>query len=178
MQKYTYRRRAVVIILLLATIGTGIMTAIAFASRESDAFYAGVVGAFLTAWMVFMSTTLALLSSDVIISNDGIGRSLLGFRWQFSNWQQICTVRVSAMRDYASGQPYFLYSFDKEKWKPFFLRDGPILFTDRIRRASELVARVNAYLTAYKIPVVLSPTAQRLVLSERNSDGPLPVRQR
>lgn len=127
-----------------------------FLSGEHDAFNYGILLTFGSIVVTGMSVNAVLLTSDVIVNNEGIGHVVGTYRWQFCRWDEVSCCRARVRVSLQSTRPRFIYNIIHSKDSRFyFLPNGPLIFDEDILSASELLGDVNKYIQKWHIPVTM-----------------------
>lgn len=134
-------------------------TIIVFLSGEHDAFWYGILFTFGSTVITLMSINAVLLTSDVVINNEGIGRNFGTYAWQFCRWDDVICCRAWVQLSLQTAQPKYIYNVIRsEDYRIYFLPRGSLTFSEDILSAVRLLGCMNEYIRKWQIQVSISDT--------------------
>jgi hypothetical protein len=137
-----------------------LVLAIWFAIHGTSEYFAGAVYllfmAFLFSYAVIGPT---ILKSDIVVDDDGISWVNFGKTLRAIPWKKIKRIRVRSYTDFIKNYPKrsttIQFIIDQtEKPKPFFMKDGKLVFDDWIDDLDQLRAIVNFQIREHQIEVL------------------------
>ena len=118
-----------------------------------------VVGIALT----IMWGILLIVTSDIIVSDEGVSRSIAGLTLQFYRWSQIAEAKAWIFHGVSVKRDRYFYALMPQSSEQFFGRLKYMVFDESVMNADELVRILNFHLLRNRIPV------------SRKIDGSLPA---
>jgi hypothetical protein len=101
---------------------------------------------------------LVIARSDVIVSNEGIARTLWGWTWRTIAWSNVELIKEFPV---SRGNGQFvrgLNIFPRVKPTPRFTPSGKVFFTMDMKNSSELIQCLNRYIAAHGVALMVSET--------------------
>jgi|SRR5579864_1549204 len=102
---------------------------------------------------LIMGTMRFLDTSDIVVNDLGISRSILGWPWKTIQWENVRLITafpVSGGPDY-SARAFNIFPIVKPKIR--LMPSGKIMFDDKVQNASALVDLLNQYVLKHGIKI-------------------------
>lgn len=149
---YAYRFGTLVALAVLLALLGGM--AFLSAMRGDWDFVAAFIVASLFFTLIF--GLLIVGRSDVVVSDEGIARSLWGWTWRTMSWSNVSRIRQFRA---SRGNGQFVWAlniFPKVKPAHRFTPSGKVFFSLDVENSGDLVLRLNQYIAANAIPLEVS----------------------